>query len=126
MKVYSNFEVYGNLEYVVRYGPTKDQGYSYEMYREIFDQILTALTDMGKGIEINTAALAKGMREPNPCIGILKRCRELGGEIITVGSDAHEPGQIAHAFDRAAGILKDCGFRYYATYEKRTPTFHKL
>lgn len=126
LKVYSSFDVYGHLDYVVRYGPTKDQGYSYEMYREIFDRILSALIDMGKGIEINTAALARGMREPNPCIGILKRYRALGGEIITVGSDAHEPGQIAHAFDQAARILKDCGFDYYATYAKRTPSFHKL
>lgn len=126
LQTYSNFDVYGHLDYVVRYGPTKDQGYSYEMYREIFDRILTKLIDMGKGIEINTAALAKGMREPNPCIGVLKRYRELGGEIVTPGSDAHEPQQIAHAFDRAAKILKGCGFRYYATYEKRTPSFHKL
>lgn len=126
LKVYSNFDVYGHLDYVVRYGPTKDQDYSYERYREILDQILTKLIDMEKGIEINTGALAKGMREPNPCTGILKRYRQLGGEIVTAGSDAHEPGQIAHAFSRAAEILKDCGFRYYATYQKRTPVFHKL
>lgn len=126
LKVYSNFDIYGHLDYVVRYGPTKDQGYSYEIYREIFDQILTKLIAMEKGIEINTAALAKGMREPNPCIGALRRYRELGGEIVTTGSDAHEPGQIAHAFNQAAEILKDCGFRYYATYEKRSPSFHRL
>ncbi len=126
LKAYSNFDVYGHLDYVVRYGPTKDQGYSYEMYREIFDQILSKLIDMEKGIEINTAALARGMREPNPCTGILKRYRALGGEMITTGSDAHVPGQIAHAFDRAAEILRDCGFRYYTTFEKRTPSFHKL
>lgn len=123
---YSNFDIYGHLDYVVRYGPKKDEGYSYEMYRELFDKILTKLIDMEKGIELNTAGLAKGMREPNPCAGVLKRYKELGGEIVTVGSDAHEPGQIAHAFDRAAEILKDCDFRYYATYEKRMPSFHKL
>lgn len=126
LKTYSNFDVYGHLDYVVRYGPKKDEGYSYEMYREIFDKILTRLVDMEKGIELNTAGLAKGMREPNPCAGVLKRYRELGGEIVTVGSDAHGPGQIAHAFGRAAAILKDCGFRYYATYEKRRPVFHKI
>ena len=87
---------------------------------------LSKLIAMEKGIEINTAALARGMREPNPCIGILKRYRALGGEIITAGSDAHEPRQIAHAFDQAAEILKECGFRYYTTFEKRIPAFHKL
>lgn len=126
LKSYSNFDVYGHLDYVVRYGPAKDSGYSYEAYRDIFDRILEKIISMEKGIEINTAGLAKGMREPNPCIGILKRYRELGGEIITTGSDAHTPGQIAYAFDRAAGILKECGFRYYTTFEKRSPSFHKL
>ncbi len=123
---YSNFDVYGHLDYVVRYSPAKDQGYSYEAFRGLFEQILTKLIDMEKGIEINTNGLAKGLRDANPCQGVIKRYRELGGEIITVGSDAHTPGQIAHAFDRAAEILKDCGFRYYTTFEKRSPSFHRL
>jgi len=126
LRTYSNFDIYGHLDYVIRYGPKRDEGYSYEMYREIFDKILTKLIAMEKGIEVNTAGLAKGLREPHPCAGILTRYRELGGEIVTVGSDAHAPGQIAYSFDRAAAILKECGFRYYATYEKRTPSFHKL
>lgn len=126
LKHFSNFDVYGHLDYVVRYGPGKNNGYSYEKYRGIFEKILQQLIAMEKGIEINTAALAKGMREPNPCTGVLKRYRELGGEIITTGSDAHNPGQIAYAFDRAADILKGCGFRYYTTFEKRSPSFHKL
>ena len=126
LKVYSNFDIYGHLDYVVRYGPQKDEGYSYELYREIFDKILTKLIDMEKGIEVNTGGLAKGMRDVHPCSGVLKRYRELGGEIVTAGSDAHIPELIAHDFDRAGEILKDCGFRYYAVFEKRQPVFHKL
>lgn len=126
LKSYSNFDVYGHLDYVVRYGPNKDEGYSYEAYREIFDQILERLVSMEKGIEINTAGLAKGLHAPNPCCGVLKRYRQLGGEIITTGSDAHTPEQIAYAFDQAADLLKACGFRYYTTFEKRSPSFHKL
>lgn len=126
LKSYSDFDVYGHLDYVVRYGPKKDEAYSYEMYREIIDKILTRLIDMEKGLEVNTSGLSKGLRDPNPCAGILKRYRELGGEIVTTGSDAHAPGQIAHAFERASEILKECGFRYYAAYEKRSPSFHKL
>lgn len=126
LKSYSEFDVYGHLDYVVRYGPQKDEGYSYEAYRDIFDRILEQIISMGKGIEINTAGLAKGMKDAHPCTGILKRYRELGGEIITVGSDAHAPGQIAYAFGRAADILRNCGFRYYTTFEKHQPSFHKL
>lgn len=126
LKAFSNFDVYGHLDYVVRYGPKRDEGYSYEMYREVLDKILTRLLEMEKGIEVNTAGLAKGLRDIHPCCGVLKRYRALGGEIVTVGSDAHDPGQIAHAFDRATALLQDCGFRYYATFEKRSPSFHKL
>lgn len=126
LKKFSNFDVYGHLDYVVRYGPRRDEGYAYGQYREIIDAILIKLIADGKGIEINTAGLAKGLRDANPCTDIIRRYRELGGEIITTGSDAHEPKQIAYAFDRAADILKDCGFRYYTTFEKRSPSFHKL
>lgn len=126
LRVYDNFDVYGHLDYVVRYGPAKDEGYSYEAYRDIFERILTRIISMGKGIELNTSPLVRGMRDVNPCMGVLRRYRELGGEIITIGSDAHEPGQVAYAFDRAADILKNCGFRYYTTFEKRSPSFHKL
>lgn len=126
LKYFNAFDVYGHLDYVVRYGPEKDRGYSYEQYRDVFEQILRRLIEMGKGIEVNTAALAKGMRDAHPCIGVLKRYRELGGEIITTGSDAHQPGQIAYAFNRAANILKNCGFHYYTTFEKRSPSFHKI
>lgn len=126
LKVFGNFDVYGHLDYVVRYGPKKNEGYSYERYRDIFDQILNKIISMEKGIELNTAALAKGMKEPNPCTDILKRYRELGGEIVTIGSDAHKPEQIAFAFDRAARILISCGFKYYTTFENRSPSFEKL
>lgn len=126
LDVYSNFDVYGHLDYVVRYSPTKDQGYAYETFAGLFDKILTKLIAMEKGIEINTAGLAKGLRDAHPCRGIIKRYRELGGEIITVGSDAHAPDQIAYAFNQAAEILKDCGFRYYTTFQQRSPSFHKL
>jgi histidinol-phosphatase (PHP family) len=126
LKVFSNFDVYGHLDYVVRYGSSPDEGYSYELYQDILEKILQKLLDMGKGIELNTCAFAKGWKEPNPCAAILKRYRSLGGEIITVGSDAHSPAQIACAFDRAADILKDCGFTHYTTFENRSPAFHKL
>ncbi len=126
LKVYSNFDAYGHLDYVVRYGPQKDEGYSYELYRELFDAILTKLIDMEKGIGVNTGGRAKGMRDVHPYRGILKRYWDLGGEIGTVGSYGDVPELMAHAFVRDSDILKDCGFRYYAVNEKRQTVFHRL
>lgn len=126
VKKFANYDVYGHLDYVVRYGPNKDQNYSYRQYQDLFDEILTLLIEKEKGIELNTAGYQRGMKEFHPCTGILKRYRELGGEIITIGSDSHDAGHIAGAFDKAAEVLKDCGFRYYTVFEKRSPEFIKL
>ncbi len=126
VKKFSNFDVYGHLDYVVRYGKTGDKEYSYEKYRDILDEILKLLLDRGKGIELNTGGIRSGLRDFHPCAAILKRYRELGGEIITVGSDSHDTGNIAAHFSRAAEALKACGFQYYCVFEKRTPEFHRL
>lgn len=123
---FQNFDVCGHLDYVVRYGKQKDADYSYAKYKDIFDRILLFLIEHEKGIELNTGGLKRGMREPNPCTGLLRRYRELGGEIITIGSDAHTTDSIAYRFDHAAELLKDCGFGYYCVFRSRTPEFKKL
>ena len=120
------FDVYGHLDYVVRYGPTKNACYTYAKHADVFDQILTHLIENGKGIELNTGGFRNDLGQPNPCIDILQRYHELGGEIITVGSDAHAPKDIASDFDRACDILKACGFRYYCIFQSRMPEYFKL
>lgn len=123
---FSEFDVYGHLDYVVRYGPKADTEYSYAKYQDILDKILRLLIEKGKGIEINTGGLKRGMRELHPCTDIVKRYKSLGGEIITVGSDAHVPQNIAAYFERAEEVLKECGFRYYTIFEQRKPIFKKI
>ncbi len=114
------------MDYVVRYGPNKDGEYSYGKYKEILDTILEWLACHGKGIEINTGGLGYGLKEPNPCTDIIRRYRELGGETVTIGSDAHVPERIAQSFSRAEEILKNCGFQYYAVFSGRVPQYIKL
>ena len=52
--------------------------------------------------------------------------KELGGEIITIGADAHAPEKIGYDFDRAAQVLKECGFEYYTVFKERKPEFIRL
>ena len=118
--------MYGHLDYVVRYGPTKNDSYTYQKHADVFDKILSVLIENGKGIELNTGGFRSGLSQPNPCVEILKRYRALGGEIITVGSDAHAPKDIAADFDRACALLKECGFAYYCVFQKRIPVYLKL
>ena len=81
---------------------------------------------MGNGIEINTGGLRSGLKFPNPNPHILRRYRELNGEIITIGSDAHSGKNIADSFAVAEDILTECGFKYYTVFKDRTASFIKL
>jgi len=126
IQVIDDFDVYGHLDYAVRYGPNQNKFYTYEKYGDILDEILKKLIDMGKGIEVNTKGLLVGLGEPNPSFSILKRYREFGGEIITCGSDAHTPEHIAYKFDELSGILLECGYKYYTVFKERIPEFRKL
>lgn len=121
---FSDFDVYGHLDYAVRYSPEKS--YNPVDFREIIDEILRKIVSLGKGIEINTAGLRKGLSHANPHPFILKRYRELGGEIITVGSDAHNTADIAADFDLAESFLKDAGFEFYTVFRQRKPHFVRL
>ncbi len=126
IRKFSNYDVYGHLDYVVRYGASRDHDYSYDKYRDILDAILEALLEREKGLELNTGGIKSGMRDFHPCIDVLKRYRELGGEIITVGSDAHDAARVGDCLDRAAEVLRECGFKYYTVFEKRLPEFIRL
>lgn len=120
------FDALGHLDYVVRYGPNKNKAYHYKDYQDVIDLILKTLIHKGKALECNTGGFHYGLGHPNPCEEILCRYRELGGELITVGSDAHSPEYVGYAFDSAALLLKKCGFSYYSVYHKRIPRFLPL
>lgn len=126
IKQYSDFDVYGHLDYIVRYGPNKDTRYSYEKYRDIFDEILKELIQTGKGLEVNTGGLKYGLRDLHPLTSILKRYRSLGGEIITIGSDSHSPDYLQHQFSRVKEILSFLGYRYYSVFHHRSCSFLPL
>ena len=120
------YDVFGHLDYVVRYAPHQNEQYSYGRFRDLIDMILVELIRRGKGLECNTGGLKYGLGHPNPTEEVLVRYRELGGEIITVGSDAHRPEHIAYEFAKIAEILQECGFRYYAEYRNRHPEFYPI
>ena len=124
IRAFDDFDVYGHIDYVVRYGPTRNENYTCARYSDVIDEILRLLIEKGKGIEINTGGFKYGLGHPNPCEEILARYRELGGEIITVGADAHAPEHVG--FEKVPQILKDAGFTYYTVFRKRKPEFIKI
>lgn len=124
--LFDDFDVYGHIDYVVRYGPNQNKYYSYEKFADIIDEVLKALIQKGKGIEINTSGFKYGLGQSHPSEEIIRRYRQLGGEIITIGSDAHRPEHIGYAFDKVPEILKEAGFRYYTVFQERKPRFLPL
>lgn len=121
-----DFDVLGHLDYVVRYGRNQAREYSYQAFSDEIDEILKKVIDMGKGIEMNMGGFKYGLGFCNPHPDVIRRYRELGGEIITVGADAHRPEHVAYDFEKAGDILRNCGFRYYAEYRNRKPIFRQV
>lgn len=121
VKSFKRFNVYGHIDYVVRYGPNKNKNYSYTLYADILDEVFKTIINADKGIEVNTAGFKYGLNNPHPHADVLKRYKELGGELITIGSDAHSPEHLAYDFERARLMLLDIGFKYYAVFEKGKP-----
>ena len=120
------FQTLGHLDYVVRYGKSREKEYSYTDYADIIDEILKLLIEKEKGLEVNSAGLKYGLPFAHPHPDVLKRYRELGGEIITIGADAHKPEHIAYGFAKAEEILKSCGFKYYTEFFEQKPVFKQL
>ena len=120
------FQTLGHLDYVVRYGKSREKEYSYTDYADIIDEILKLLIEKEKGLEVNSAGLKYGLPFAHPHPDVLKRYRGLGGEIITIGADAHKPEHIAYDFAKAEEILKSCGFKYYTEFFEQKPVFKQL
>ncbi|MGI6435070.1 MAG: histidinol-phosphatase HisJ family protein [Syntrophomonadaceae bacterium] len=126
IKELDDFDVYGHLDFIVRYGNYPQKELHYRDYSDILDEILRRLIYMGKGIEINTSGYRYGLQQLHPQLEILKRYRQLGGEIITVGSDAHFPMDICFEFQQAYETLRWLGYKYLAAYKKRKVEFIKI
>ena len=120
------FHSLGHLDYVVRYGYTQAEHYSYAKYADIIDTILRTIIRKNIALEVNAGGFKKGLGVPNPNPDIIKRYVELGGEMVTVGSDAHRVEHVGLMFDQIALILEDCGLQYVTEFKKGSPVWRKI
>lgn len=124
--MYDCYDVFGHLDYINRYGNYGDRILHYSDYRDLIDEILKTILAGGKGIEINTSGYRYGLSQTHPQEEILKRYLELGGEIITVGSDAHRPEDISSHFNIVAEIAQRVGIKYLTRFRNRKPEMYRL
>lgn len=121
---YNDYSVVGHFNVIDRYVPFR---LDYAAAYEIIEEILKIIIKNGRGIEFNTSSFRYGMGNiTTPSDKILKMYKELGGEIITIGSDAHRPDHIAMDFEKAKSILTQNGFKYFTTFESLKPTMINL
>lgn len=124
-KHFKNFNVIGHLNILIRYNDEVKKERLND-YFDILEELFKTLVSSNKGIEINTSGYRYALDDIMPPVDVLRLYKELGGEIITLGSDSHIPDTLAQRFDYAYDLLRDIGFKYIATFEKMEPKFIKI
>lgn len=119
------YDVLGHLDYVFRCG-SRSLTNAWQEWPDLMDEILRTVVAKGLGLDVNTGGFKGGLTFQHPHDDLLRRYRELGGELITFGSDAHKPQNLGDHFPETGEKLKAMGFRYYASYKKRQPEFLPL
>ncbi|WP_028857589.1 histidinol-phosphatase HisJ family protein [Psychrilyobacter atlanticus] len=129
IRAFNGVSVCGHLDFVKRYGKKyfKDhRKINYPVHGEAIDKILKVLIRKEMGLEINTSGYRYGGSDSTPNEYILRRYSELGGKIITLGSDAHRSEDIGEGLDKACKLLKNCGFNSYSIFNKKQVQFKKI
>lgn len=112
-----DFDVLGHLDIIQRYAFDEYGVYDMSKYKEYIYEILKNLISRGKGIEINTSGLHNNLLFPK--LEILKMYKDLKGEIITVGSDAHDSTRVGENISYVYNLLRNIGFKYVFIFENR-------
>lgn len=119
VKTFDCFNVLGHLDYIMRYGPYDNKRVEHEKYQDIIDEILRTLIRKGKGIEVNTSGYATNGDCGFPNYEIVQRYKDLGGEIITVGTDAHTSDRVGEHVEDVLKHYEAIGFQDVSTFSKR-------
>lgn len=118
------FDVLGHLTYPLRYVPDRWRPVDLTRWNGLIDEILSTLVTKGRALEINTSGLRRaGYRQTDPHAHIVRRFRELGGQYLTVGADAHCTADVGAGFEEAVAIAKAAGFEGLTCYFNHQPEF---
>lgn len=113
------FNVLGHLDYIMRYGPYEDKTVEHEKYQDIIDEIFKTLISKNKGIEVNTSGYAINGTCGFPNFEQVKRYFELGGRIVTIGTDSHTSDRVGQYVQDVLSNLEKIGFDDVSTFTNR-------
>lgn len=124
---YGDFDILGHFDYIARYAPYDVRSITLKEFGDYLEEILRYLAQNGKSLEINTNSYRERngstpILDPN----ILRRFRELGGEFLSIGSDAHDKERVGENFNSYLGMAVECGFNYMTHYKARKHVMSSL
>lgn len=124
---WGKFDVLGHLTYCLRYMKIRNGiTPNLKCFEEIISESLRELVKKGKGIEINTSGIRQNFGAAFPSLKYIRRFRELGGEIITIGSDAHKVRDLGANIADGTELAKLAGFTETCYFKERQPHFIKI
>lgn len=123
-KHFDGYDVLAHIDLISRYDPAGI--YPFENIKDILEEIFKVIIEKGKGIEFNTSSWRYQLDDTTPSRDILKLYHAMGGDIITIGSDAHKPEYVGAHFQDGLNILKEIGFKKYYTYDKHRAIAHTI
>ena len=121
-----DIDVIGHIGYTRRYMKRAGFDIGYDEYTDALREIFQTAMRNGVGLELNTSGLRQGLEATIPTFRQIRLYRELGGEIVTVGSDAHFPRDVGADIAESYEMLREAGFRYVSVFRNRKPDFIKL
>lgn len=124
VKKYHNYSVLGHMDLISRYD--RAGSFPFEKIRPLVTEILKTVIADGKGIEVNTSSYRYGLRDLTPSIDILRLYRDLGGRIITIGSDSHRKEHLGTHIKNTMVEIENTGFKEIYTFDHMRPIPHKL
>ncbi len=124
VKKYKDYSVLGHMDLIARYDLAG--AYPFEKIKPLAAEILKTVIADGKGIELNTSYHRYGLPDSSPSRPLLELYRDLGGKIITLGSDSHKPEHLGAYMEEAKDLLRGIGFQFFCTYDRMQPVFHRL
>lgn len=117
----ADIDVIAHIDLLKRYAITTCGMYDFSQFKDILEAILKKAIERNIGIEINTSGLRGNLKQPLPSTDIIQFYKDLGGEILTIGSDSHSSDSVGSHMSEAITIAKECGFRYIFKYKNRNP-----
>ena len=132
---FEHWSVLAHIDLIKRYDPAGIL--DFPANKDLVAATLEHVIKVGKGIELNTSSVRYGLKDSEPAEEILRLYKDLGGKIITLGSDSHVGGKIitlgsdSHAPEHLGAYIRhfqkylaSLGFEGFYTYDKMVPTFH--